>query len=329
MQYEIIAGQQQIKNQLMQISDSQQVAHGYLLEGPKGMRKTTLAKIFAQTLLCQKRTDRPCDSCSSCIKANGGNHPDIQVMIFEADTIKRQDLDHVIQWAYTKPYESQQKIMILQDIQKMTPQGANTFLKTLEEPPENTVLILTTTQSSLLLPTIVSRCQVIRCEKNSRHEVAKWLQEKHSVTALEASVLAGYSKGVIQRAISIKEGTLPLLDIREEVLEVIDQLLFGGKSAPFEVSDYFEKRKDQIETIVELMMIWFRDLLYVKMNGEEWLINQDKLVLLHKHSKKTNKDKCVNIIDDLQQVYEDITGNVNFKLAIDHLLFKIQEVKHD
>lgn len=328
MQYSLKIGQESIKKHLKQIVGSNQISHGYIFEGPKGTGKFDMAKIFAQSMLCKTKGSEPCGICPSCIKANSGNHPDIQYLDLLEDSIKRQDIDGILDKIYTKPYESDRKIFIINESHKMTVQAANAFLKTLEEPPDDTIIILTTTNVNLLLPTIVSRCQYVRFEEISLNEIARILVRDHNTSEFEARLLAGYSKGVLQRALNIKNKTFDLLALRDQVLKIIDELMDGGRFTAFQFEKYFEQNKDQIEEIIEVMMIWFRDVLFYKSDIKEKIINIDKLEWIIKHSKVAYSVKCAEMYGHLQMTYEDINNNSNFKYAIDHLLFEIQEVKH-
>ena len=328
MQYSLIMGQESIKNHLKQIVKTGQVSHGYIFEGPKGIGKFQMARIFSQSILCRVQGPEPCETCPSCVKANTGNHPDIHVVDMMEDSIKRQDIDGILDKIYTKPYESDRKIFIINESHKMTIQAANAFLKTLEEPPEDTIIILITTNVNLLLPTIASRCQNFRFEESSYDEIEKALVRDYNASEDESRLLAGYSKGILQRAINIKNKTFDLLTLRDQVLAIIDELMDVGRSTPFRFEKYFDQNKNQIEEIIEIMMIWFRDVLFYKIDLKEKIVNVDKLEWVVKHSKKTNSIKCSEIYGHLQMTYEDINNNLNFKYAIDHLLFKIQEVKH-
>ncbi|HBH11650.1 MAG: DNA polymerase III delta prime subunit [Clostridiales bacterium 38_11] len=328
MQYSLIIGQDSIKKHLKQIVESNQISHGYIFEGPKGTGKFDMAKIFAQSILCKSRGSVPCEICPSCIKANSGNHPDIQYLDLLEDSIKRQDIDRILNKIYIKPYESDKKVFIINESQKMTVQAANAFLKTLEEPPEDTTIILTTTNINFLLPTIVSRCQYFRFEETSFQTIEKILIRDYKATETEARLLAGYSKGILQRAIHIKNKRLDLLTLRDQVLTIIDELMDGGRFTAFRFEKYFDQNKHQIEEIIEIMMIWFRDILFYKTDIKEKIINIDKLEWISKHSKRVNRIKCAELYGHLQMTYEDINNNSNYKYAIDHLLFEIQEVRH-
>jgi DNA polymerase III subunit delta' len=328
MQYDAIKRQERLKKHLQRITESGQISHGYLFEGPAGTGKLTLAKIFAQTLLCKNSQLQPCEVCSSCVKANADNHPDIHVIDLEENTIKRQDIDEIQENIYVKPYESEKKIYIIKDAHKLTVQAANTFLKTLEEPPSDTVIILLTINAHLLIPTIVSRCQLIKAEKESVKAIETLLVNEYHIDSQRARLLSGYSKGILQRAMSIEDGSINTLKLRDEMADIIDTLLSRSHSAVFEYEKYFEQNKDEIDEIIEIMMIWFRDILFFKVGAGERVINADQMALLEKQSLKINRVKCAALYTKLQEAYENVSNNVNYRLAVDHLLFGIQEVKN-
>jgi DNA polymerase-3 subunit delta' len=324
----MIQGQQKLKEHLISITEGGNISHGYIFEGPRGIGKLQIAEIFAQTIMCKNSNQEPCEICSSCIKANSGNHPDIHILSFEDNSIKRQDIDDIQEIIYMKPYESDKKIIIINDAQKMTLQAANTFLKTLEEPPKDTIIILLTINSNLLIPTMVSRCQSIKANKESLKNIEEILIKKYGIEAERSRLLSGYSKGILHRAVSINNNELKTLSLREEIIEIVDKLLSKGKSIVFEFEKYFEQNKDDIDEILEII-IWFRDVLFVKVDGHNQVINNDKIEVLEKHSFKVDSIKCAELYNKIQEAYENVNSNVNYKLTVDNMLFSIQEVRHD
>ena len=177
MNFSQVAGQEEIKASLIKSINNNQVSHCYIFEGPKGMGKFNLSLIFAQSLLCLNFLKEPCNRCNSCIKVNSFNHPDLHVVNEDEKSIKREDIDELINSIYKKPYEAKRKVYIIKDAHSMTVQAANTFLKTLEEPPSDTVMILLTTNSNLLIPTIVSRCQEVKFRNISKETIREYLKE--------------------------------------------------------------------------------------------------------------------------------------------------------
>ena len=217
MLYSQVAGQEEIKESLIKSINNNKVSHCYIFEGPKGMGKYQLALIFAQSLLCLNFLHDPCNTCKSCVKFNSFNHPDLHIINEDEKNIKREEIDDLINSVYRKPYESKRKIYIIKAAESMTIQGANTFLKTLEEPPGDTVMLLLTTNSNLLLDTIVSRCQIIKFKNISKETIMQEL-EKYITDKQIIELAANYSNGILNKAINIVRGEDNILHQRQEII---------------------------------------------------------------------------------------------------------------
>jgi DNA polymerase-3 subunit delta' len=320
MLYSQVAGQDEIKRSLINSIKKNQVSHCYLFEGPEGMGKYELALIFAQSLLCSNFYEEPCNQCKNCIKVNSFNHPDLHIVNEEGKGIKREDIDELINSIYKKPYEAEIKVYIIKDAHLMTPQAANTFLKTLEEPPGDAVMILLTVNSNLLLPTIVSRCQELKFRSVSKETILSFLKDFDDE---KAELAANYSKGILNKAISIAQGKDDILKKREEIIEIFDRIINSDSEIIYELESYFENQKDNIDLIIEIMIMWIRDVMFVSNKLENLVINKDYMDLLRTHGKKTKADS--DIIEFMQNISDSIKNNVNYKLAIDNMLLRIQE----
>ena len=330
MLFNDIAGQNEIKQFLINSITDNSVSHCYIFEGPKNMGKYDLALVFAQSLFCKSFTENPCNECDDCIKMNSMNHPDLHIISNEEKTIKREDIDDFIESINKKPYESNKKIYIINNCHNMTPQAANTFLKTLEEPPKDTIIMLLTNNINLLLPTIISRCQVIRFKYINKNEIVKALVEKYDIDEEKASIIAYYSKGILNKAVNIAIEKDDLLNIRSEIIKIFDKIIKSDSYVIFKYENYFEEQKDNIDIIIEIMMIWIRDIAFIKNNVESLVINKDFADLAKIHADILQTGDVDELIQYLEYISENIKNNVNYKLAVDKMVFKIQEVfKYD
>lgn len=324
MLYNQVAGQEEIKTSLIKSITNNQISHCYIFEGPKGMGKYDLALIFAQSLFCDNFAQNPCNKCSSCVKINSNNHPDLHIINNDETTIKREDIDGLIDSVYKKPYESNKKVYIIKSAHEMTIQAANTFLKTLEEPPGDSVIILLTTNSNLLLPTIVSRCQTVKFRNVSKETIKRYLKENFNTTDEQSDLAAEYSKGILNKAVNIIKENDGILEQRTEIIQLFNKIINSDSEIIYDLESYFDENKDNIDTIIEIMMMWIRDIMFVQSNMDDLVINKDFKQLVFTHSqfmKKNNK-----LIELLQNTSDNIKSNVNYKLAIDNMLLKIQEV---
>src|SRR5579872_3283633 len=178
-----VLGHQQARARLARAVASQQVSHAYLFTGPESIGKTTLALDFAKLLLCEHpdlAAGAPCGICASCRKVEHGNHPDVTLVAPEEG--KRQlgvDIvrESVMRLANLAPSAGPWRVFVLPDVERMTLSTVNALLKTLEEPPPSVVLLLTSAEPENLLPTLLSRCQVIPLQPLAPHEVAAALEE--------------------------------------------------------------------------------------------------------------------------------------------------------
>jgi DNA polymerase-3 subunit delta' len=162
LRFSEILGQSRAQKVLRRLWDSSRLAHGYLFRGPRGVGKRSCAVIFAAHLLCpQPHADGGCGQCPTCRKLASANHPDLCFVRPEAGSIKIKQVRELRRDLEYPPFEAPFRITIIEDINTMTTEAANSLLKTLEEPPSDNVLILTATDESEVWPTIVSRCQSI------------------------------------------------------------------------------------------------------------------------------------------------------------------------
>ncbi len=199
------------------------LASSFLFAGPAGVGKRTFALKLAQALLCRQRPEAaldPCGTCPSCAQVAAGTHPDLdqlakpegksfiplELLIGDADHRRREGLCHNIS---LKPSMGGRKVAVIDDADYLNAEGANALLKTLEEPPPKSVLILIGTSAAKQLPTIRSRCQLVRFQPLPTDVVAELLASKSLVPdAAAAPRLAQYSEGSIQRAVELADPEL-------------------------------------------------------------------------------------------------------------------------
>ncbi len=327
MLFSDVAGQDDIKKYLKHSVAEDNISHGYIFEGPNSIGKLELALVFAQSILCDKFDNEPCNNCNACIKINSSNHPDIHILDFKDKTIKKESVDEIIESIYIRPYESKKKVYIVNNSQNMTLQAANTFLKTLEEPPKDTVIILLTTNSNLLIPTVVSRCQLIKFKNVSKNEIIKKLIDKYNINEQKAKIISDYSKGILNKAIRIVEGKNEILRERDEIIKIVNNVLNSSQDIIYEYENYFEEKKDNIDDVLEIIMIWMRDLSFTKEGLVKLVVNKDYLELLEEQSRKISLEDIANMVQYVQNVSLDVKNHVNYKLVIDKMLTEIQNCK--
>jgi len=326
MNFGDVAGQEQLINYLKKSIEKGTIGHAYVFDGPPGMGKTAAALAFAKTILCKGHGLEPCDCCSSCLKINHLNHPDLHIIEPDGSSIKNRQVEDFQHELLRKPYESKNKIFIIKHANEMTSSAQNRLLKTLEEPPEYAVIILLSSNVNGFLPTIKSRCQILKFNRVGEKKIQELLIKKYGVSFEDARTLAAYSYGILGNALKLMKSE-EFKQEREQIIKIIEQLLEGDGFAVFQMTEFFQNNKDKINEHLDVILFWFRDLLLLReTNSVEFLINLDKNTTLQKYLNHIGYEKISNIIAAIEKTKSDIKANVNFQLAIELLLLRIQEV---
>ena len=318
---QIIGHERQIES-LKNTIKKKNISHSYLFEGEDGLGKKQVALVFAKTLLCKEEKPEPCNICSSCIKFDKDNHPDFKMIIPDKDIIKKEEIDKLIKSASTIPFEGKRKIFIIDDSHTMNIEGMNGLLKTLEEPPEFMNIILVTSISNRLLPTILSRCQRIRFYPVETYKIVEFLEKDNLVQEDRAKFISSFTKGSVGQSIEISSSE-DFFQKRDEVIQIINDILKGDKTKALSSVNFFNLNKDDINKIFDIMIYWFRDLLIYKEIGEtDLIINKDKIEILSKQSS-IDFNKINDIMKSIENTRANIRNNVNFALSIEIMLLNI------
>lgn len=217
-----IIGQEHIKITLQSEIESDKTAHAYLFSGPRGIGKTTMARIFAKSINCKNKKDKtfePCNECQSCVSITEGNNLDL----IEIDAASNRGINEIrelrerIKYA---PSNGKYKVFIIDEVHMLTIEAFNALLKTLEEPPQHAVFILATTELHKLPVTIVSRCErfdfkVVDIEKLRAHLKNICIKEKIKVSDNVIEKIARYSQGYVRDSLSMLGQVLALAEKNE------------------------------------------------------------------------------------------------------------------
>lgn len=324
MDYTSISGHKIAVEGLKRAVRNGNISHFYILEGEEGLGKMTIGRVFAKTLLCLQKGEEPCGNCSSCRRFETGAHPDYLEIRPEKGMIRKGEVEGIIHAMTMSPFESERKVILMDEAHLMNKEAQNALLKTLEEPPAYAHLILVTSSPKDLLPTIRSRGQNIRFYPLDRGSVKKVLLDEFGADQYNADFLADYSKGSIGKAIRLLRDEQFFID-REWAIALIESLLKGEKQRIFSSSEEFAERKDRILQILDIFLLWFRDLLLYKASADSSLIvNRDRLKLISEQST-LDFEKINGIIEKIQDTIYNIQMNVNYQLSIETMLLKIQE----
>src|ERR1700741_4902761 len=206
--FDTVIGQSHITTTLKNAIRNQQLAHAFLFCGPRGVGKTTCARILAKTINCEKQKDgEACNKCNSCISFNEGT----SLNIHELDAASNNSVDDIrtlVEQVRFAPQAGKYKVYIIDEVHMLSSSAFNAFLKTLEEPPPYAIFILATTEKHKILPTILSRCQIFDFKRITNNDTVVHLQEiceKEEIKAEKAAlqIIAQKSEGCMRDALSI------------------------------------------------------------------------------------------------------------------------------
>ena len=314
------------------------IAHAYLFSGPAGIGKATLALRLAQALICERGNGEPCLVCRSCKRVASGNHPDVRAISLEAqaarqkpDEAKSRELriDTVREWQRDidlRPFEASRRVFILDDADKLNDQAANAMLKTLEEPPPYAVLILIAQGAGDLLPTIVSRCRVLRLRPVARHEITVALAARYQLAAPEAGLIAAWSGGRTGWAFRAAEDPGMLAEQRAELDTLVD-LRGASRVARLKWAEERAKeyRGDQfvVLAVLHLWQSWWRDVLLSGNGCANAMTYQDRADELRAVAAAVPLANVHAFLRHLDHVREQLADNVNPQLALENLVLHL------
>ncbi len=300
---------------------SERVAHAYLLTGPPQIGKRSLALNFAQALNCLDE-EKPCSQCLACSKIAHGHHPDVQVIEGEGGTIKIDQMRALRREAALSPLEGRWKVYIIRQMEQATAEAANCLLKTLEEPPTHVILLLTASEAEALLPTIVSRCQVLNLRPLATETVQRALQECWGVDVERAQLLARLSGGRLGWAVAASQNAT-ILDQREKHLDDLLTLMGQGQGECLEYAQKLSRNPEAAQELLHLWLSWWRDLLLVASGSSAGIINMDREDTLRAQAQRYSLGQVRDFVEALRTAIWQMEHNANTRLTLEVLLLSL------
>lgn len=323
MSFKAIKGQDRQIHMLTNAIKRGTVSHAYLFSGIPGIGKGTTALAMAKALNCKIENGDFCGSCIACKKIEHFHHPDVLWIEPEGDHIKIEQIRRMQEQIQYTLYEGKQKVVILDNTERMNLQSSNCLLKTLEEPPPHTILILLTSTPDRVLSTIRSRCQRVMFQPLPAELLLERMMETFGEEErMKLEPIASLAGGSLGRAMQWMESDA--LQERKELLERIHLLKKGCVTDILDLAERLSKNKETILEKLDFCRLWFRDLLiYKETDRFNHLINGD---LKNRVRNTANRLNHVDLFEKWTIVNEAqlaLHNNVNPKLVMETMLFKL------
>ena len=318
MRFSDVRGQERAIKILKQAIYSNHVAQTYLFHGPDGVGKKMVAVGFAMALNCSDYRDDACGMCKSCRKIEQGIHPDVTILQSDNGEIKIGAIRDVINGMVYRPLEGKNRVLIVDEAERFNTSASNAFLKTLEEPPAETVIILVSSSPDLLPQTVLSRCHKVSFSQIPVPVITEILVHKNGIEKGAAEYIACLAEGSIGRAIALSSKDVQ--KVRRKILEGFFSFGDKDRSVMFDLSEDIAKDEGTFNDALYWTCTYLRDLLILKEKGtQELLINKDLRDELLKIKDSMTVERLLDVMGFVQSIYKGQERNMNRQLALDVL----------
>lgn len=334
--FSVLHGNEGLKKHLATAIESRTLSHAYIVEGAEGSGRRTLSRLVAAALACQCEGKRPCGSCSMCEKILNDNSADVHVLSSDGDkSIGVSQIKELREDMYLSATECEYKVYIIHNAEAMTVQAQNALLIILEEPPENTLIFLLTKNSSLLLPTIRSRAQVLRTSLFTAEALAELLPKISEEAAKmkkefpeSFAALMQSAGGSIGGALAvIKSGNASvILEKRALIRELIDAV---AKHRPFgelfDVLRSFPQKRAELSEHLSLFSLAVRDLILLKKCEAAPLVYFEDRETALEIASHIGISRLFKLYESAEGAVADIDANANTAALTTELAYSLKE----
>jgi DNA polymerase-3 subunit delta' len=318
--------QPRVVKQLKNSIKKQRLAHAYIFEGAHGTGKMAVAKVLAKAFMCKNAIDgEPCGNCSNCKRITSGNHPDVHIITPDGQSIKIDQIRSLQKEFAYSGMESSKKVYIVEHADKMTVQAANSLLKFLEEPGADTIALLLTEQVHHLLETIRSRAQTLSFSPLAPEGILQKLLEQEipkPIAALASSLTSDYAEALeICREEWFAQARAKVIQLTEELRQRPDYCLVVLQDQYLS----FFKEKEQLRLALNLLLIWYRDLLSIHLSKTENVVFFDQLQALEQQALQTSQRKTGEALQSILTAQSRLRSNVSPLMVMEQLVLRLRE----
>lgn len=325
MSFSGILGQGRAVSLLKRAIETDRLPHALLFTGLKGVGRCLTAITVAKALNCLERVEGDCcDRCPPCNKITKSIHPDVHLITPEGATVRIDQIRTLSREATLKPYEGRGKVFVLDQAETMTEQAQHALLKTLEEPPQATFLILIAPEASALLPPIASRCSQIRFAPLPEGTIATRLREQGCEEG-EATLLASLAGGSLGRAQELRKS--PLADVWDLVGQAF-ALPPGRSVSILELTERILRQKETVPLFLEALLAWCRDLMVSKVTGhQELLVYRNRAAALRGQSEGLALRQLLAMYRTVKQTLDGLGRYANPRLSLEVMFLTLRDLQ--
>ncbi|MBR3848110.1 MAG: hypothetical protein IKM21_02335 [Oscillospiraceae bacterium] len=321
MNFEGFYGNERAKNYITSSFARNAFPHALLIVGDRGIGKKTLAAIIAKALVCSEENP-PCGTCDSCLKAERGIHPDIQVLGTDSSSVGVARIRELKRDALLRPNDAEKKVYIINDAGSMTHEAQDAFLKILEEPPSFTFFILLCGSYSDLLPTIVSRTAHLSLSPLNEDDMMKVIRKKlPEISEAEAKELAASSDGVCSFLAEV-----PNAESLENTQSIIEAILSSDDFELYKAFSCLEKAgRDMLLATLDELIVVFRDSLVLSSRAESRTLSSLPGTFSERLSKLLSPSKSAMLIEHILAAKEACQRNIGVAHLVGELICKFAQ----
>jgi DNA polymerase-3 subunit delta' len=306
---------------------SERLHHAYLFLGPAGVGKRTIALSLAKAIHCRETRNDFCDRCVECARIAGGNHADVRLVapLPGRKEIAIQQIRDIEKELSFRSFSGKRKIMIIDPAALMNAPAQNALLKTLEEPPRDSLIVLIAPNGGGVLPTVRSRCLCIAFSPLPRDTVSRYLMRNKNVAPEEARSRAAMSMGSLGTAMSLDQA---LLDMRRRWIDTLTSLRPGEYRAALNAAEALSTDREESLQFLEWLESWYRDLLVYSITGETAeLMNLDMIMHLPERSTDHEPTDFLELMRLAFGAGARIQRNLNRRMVLEDVFLKAVEAR--